>query len=146
MLFRAMLPADLDSVVRIESQSPSPWSPSSLLEEYNCPRGFQYVLLDGNLIVGWCALTLLDFEAELLKIAIDKSHRGQGLGQLLLKEALAHLEAQNVCEIFLEVRSHNTPACRLYAKNGFKQVGTRKNYYQNPADDALVLKKTVVNN
>ena len=80
-------------------------------------------------------------EGELYRIAVLPAYRGAGLGRLLLAEFLAALADRGADECYLEVRAENTVAQALYASCGFLQVGRRKNYYKDPRDDALVLKR-----
>ena len=63
-------------------------------------------------------------------------------GKLLLQSLQQSLTEQDVHSLTLEVRRSNEPAIALYAKEGFLQVGCRKNYYRHPTEDALILRKT----
>lgn len=79
-------------------------------------------------------------EAELLRIAVDPAHRGQGLGQVLLEACQRDLEAQGLTRLFLEVRVSNAPAIRLYGACGWKRCGLRSNYYPDGEDALLFLR------
>ena len=78
-------------------------------------------------------------EAEILTIAVARSHRGRGLGGWLLDELLAIADGQGSESVFLEVRSRDDVAQSLYLGRGFKIVGGRKNYYHD--DDAVVMRR-----
>jgi ribosomal-protein-alanine N-acetyltransferase len=145
-----MTEADAPLVERIEQQSLSPWSLSSLLEELQQDRGVVLVVEDDasayittgtSQIVGWCACRYLVPEAELLKIAVHKSTRRQGLASLLLNHLEGSLVNKGVETLILEVRSQNQSALNFYMKNGFLQIGKRSGYYSNPEDNALIYHK-----
>jgi ribosomal-protein-alanine N-acetyltransferase len=76
---------------------------------------------------------------EIMKIAVDKRYRNQGIGEELLRTISKELGK----EIHLEVRESNLAAIRLYQKMGFKNLFKRKNYYGDTGEDALVM---VLNN
>lgn len=78
-------------------------------------------------------------EAEILTIAVAASHRGQGLGGLLLDELLATADANGAESVFLEVRSQDQVAQSLYLGRGFEIVGRRRNYYSD--DDAMIMRR-----
>jgi ribosomal-protein-alanine N-acetyltransferase len=79
-------------------------------------------------------------EAELLRVAVASSHRGQGLGHALLDACEAELGRMGITTLLLEVRVSNAPARKLYEISGWKQDGLRKAYYKNGEDAALYRK------
>ena len=79
-------------------------------------------------------------EAELLRIAVDPSHRWQGLGRALLGACEAELGRMGITTLLLEVRVSNAPARALYEADRWKQDGLRKAYYKNGEDAALYRK------
>jgi len=80
-------------------------------------------------------------EAELLRIAVDPAHRGQGLGRRLLEVCQEDLAAAGMAHLFLEVRAANAPALRLYRECGWRQCGFRPEYYPD-GEDALLFRWT----
>ena len=78
----------------------------------------------------------------MMNIAVSPDYRRQGIAKLLLLSLQQSLTEQDVHSLTLEVRRSNEPAIALYAKEGFLQVGCRKNYYRHPTEDALILRKT----
>jgi [ribosomal protein S18]-alanine N-acetyltransferase len=80
----------------------------------------------------------VDAEWELENIAVTGTARRQGLGTRLLDELVAHARSKQGSGIFLEVRESNHGARALYWKAGFEEAGTRKSYYSNPAEDAIL--------
>ncbi|MGG6295220.1 ribosomal protein S18-alanine N-acetyltransferase [Leptolyngbya sp. AN02str] len=85
-----------------------------------------------------CLWMILE-EAHITILMVDPVYRGQGLGQAMLWSLLGAGQQQGMSWATLEVRPSNTAAIALYQKFGFQSVGTRKRYYQNPEEDALIL-------
>ena len=79
-------------------------------------------------------------EWEIENIAVTGAARRCGLGSRLVGELLDHVRSRGGKTVFLEVRESNRAARALYEKWAFIEVGRRKSYYQNPAEDALILK------
>ena len=86
-------------------------------------------------VLGFVAIQETLYEAEVLQIAVKPAFQGQGLAQQLL----AQLPDQK--EIFLEVRVSNQPAQGLYKKMHFEEIARRKNYYHDPIEDAVIMKR-----
>ena len=95
---------------------------------------------DGE-ILGFAGLLINIDCTEIMNIVVKKSARKQGIGQQLLGQLLELSKAKGLTIINLEVNVKNEAAIRLYEKNGFKEIGRRKNYY-NQTDDAVLLQKT----
>jgi [ribosomal protein S18]-alanine N-acetyltransferase len=84
-------------------------------------------------------------EAEILSVAVARSWRGRGLSRRLLELHLRRLAGLGLRAVFLEVDEDNTPARRLYARAGFREVGRRPGYYaQSGGKGALVLRRDLV--
>ena len=94
---------------------------------------------DAN-VVGFIVGRQVEDEWEIENIAVTGSARRCGLGSRLIGEMLDHVRSHGGKTVFLEVRESNRAARSLYEKWAFIEVGRRKMYYQNPAEDALVLK------
>ena len=90
-------------------------------------------------IVGFVGIWLTLDEAHIVTIAVRESHRGRGIGELLLIAAieLATLNDQDI--VTLEVRASNQAAQALYEKYGFKRVGVRHRYYSDNHEDAVIM-------
>ena len=95
-------------------------------------------------ILAFLVARRLDAEWELENIVVAEKVRRQGAGMLLLRELIRHAQAQQGSAIFLEVRESNRSARALYRKAGFEEVGLRKSYYSNPAEDAIVLRLALI--
>ncbi len=90
-------------------------------------------------VVGYLISAHIAGEAELLRIGVDPSMRRQGIGRLLMKVFTKLCEELLTTEAFLEVRASNLAAIALYDQFGFDIVGTRKNYYHYPQEDACLM-------
>lgn len=80
-------------------------------------------------------------EAELPSIAVSPQMRRRGIGDALLNELFIQVRQRGAAKLFLEVRESNEAAIALYEKNGFITAGTRRHFYSNPEEDALVMMK-----
>lgn len=93
-------------------------------------------------IAGFAMIRIVRDEAELLTLAVDGKWRGKKVGTALLRAIFADLLLSPVKRLFLEVDEHNAPALRLYGREGFRQVGSRRGYYpkaDGSAATALVM-------
>jgi len=93
-----------------------------------------------NEIIGYIIFWIIGETLELHDIAVRGKQKKKGIGFLMMKVMLEIARARKVEELFLEVRKSNVEAIRFYEKFNFKQIGIRKDYYQNPVEDALVFR------
>lgn len=91
----------------------------------------------GRKTIGFAVSRIGADEAEILSIAVDQAHRGQGFSRTLLMTHLGHLAGRGVRTIFLEVEENNQAARRLYDRAGFTVVGRRERYYKQPTGEQL---------
>lgn len=118
-----------------------PWSERSIATELTNPLSLWLVALDGDRVIGYVGSQSVMGEADMMNIAVSAQHRRLGIAQGLVERLVAALEEKDVFSLALEVRASNEPAKALYSKLGFLQVGRRPNYYRNPKEDALILRK-----
>ena len=118
-----------------------PWSERSISSELSNPLSLWLVALDGQTVVGYVGSQTVMGEADMMNIAVSAQYRRMGIAQELVERLVAALRERNVISLALEVRASNEPAKALYSKLGFLQVGRRPNYYRNPKEDALILRK-----
>lgn len=114
------------------------WSEKSINNEIEKERVI--VIKDKSEIVGYCIFMCAADEGEILRIAVRKNMRKKGIGKKLLSFAITQMEKVDCISVFLEVRASNFAAAALYESVGFKKIGSRKNYYTNPKEDALIYK------
>lgn len=118
-----------------------PWSEHSVASELSNPLSCWLVALDGETVTGYVgSQTVLD-ETDMMNVAVHPDYRRQGIAESLVHSLEHHLKKRGSRCLILEVRVSNDPAKALYEKMGFKHIGTRKNYYRNPREDALILRK-----
>lgn len=143
MLIRPMEADDVDSVHRIECDSFSmPWSRQGFLDALKMEQNILLVAEEDGVIYGY-ACTYVSFdEGELTNIAVDKNMRGNGIGQLMIKKMQEIAGQTGVDRIVLEARVSNQAAIGLYKKMGFAELGIRKNFYEQPVEDAMILSYT----
>jgi ribosomal-protein-alanine N-acetyltransferase len=94
----------------------------------------------GGKLIAFIMSRLAAGEAEILSVAIAPAWRGRGLSRQLLDLHLRRLAGLGIRAVYLEVGERNAPACRLYRRAGFKEVGRRHGYYEDGAT-ALVLRR-----
>ena len=142
VVLREMRESDLPRVIEIENASYTvPWSETTfrgLLRRHDAEL---FVALMNDWIVGHVVYWYVLDQGELGNVAVAPEARSRGVGAMLVAEVLRRASERGVRELFLEVRPTNTNARQLYEKYGFAQVGRRKNYYQAPVEDALVMRR-----
>jgi ribosomal-protein-alanine N-acetyltransferase len=95
-------------------------------------------------VVGFAAFHRVADQAELRNLAVAPQHQRQGIARALLRHGIGKLGETGVRRIFLEVRSSNCAALELYASLGFRLLSARKDYYQNPLEEALVMALDII--
>lgn len=138
---RKMTKADAPFMAQIEADTFSdPWSLESFLKEAET-EGHTYIVAeaeDGTL-AGYCGCWNVAGEGQIFNVAVRRELRGGGIGRKLMTELLRLGEADGITAFTLEVRAGNTPAIQLYHSLGFTDAGIRKNFYDNPTEDAIIM-------
>ncbi|WP_051309438.1 ribosomal protein S18-alanine N-acetyltransferase [Desulfogranum japonicum] len=135
---------DLEVVHTLEVQGmDTPWSNTQLLAELEYPKGIRLLAVEGLAICGYVIFRFVDSEAELLRIGVASDYRRQGVGRALWEQGSKALSAVGATTCFLEVRSSNTVARVFYEQLGFVAIATRKNYYTQPLEDAIILQRPI---
>lgn len=118
-----------------------PWSEKSVASEVENPLSCWMVALDGETVAGYVgSQTVLD-ETDMMNVAVHPNFRRQGIARGLILALTEELKKRGSHCLTLEVRASNDPARALYESLGFALAGTRRNYYHNPKEDALILRK-----
>jgi ribosomal-protein-alanine N-acetyltransferase len=136
-----MTEADLDSVMAIENAIYThPWTRGNFIDSLNAGYQCWVVERDGAL-AGYCVVALGAGEAHLLNLSVASAWQSMGLGTALLQFAVDLSRRQAARRLFLEVRVSNAGARALYARCGFREIGTRHDYYpaHEGREDARVL-------
>ena len=118
----------------------SPWSQNSILDSAKNDTDF-FVCCENEKIVGYAGIQIVLDEGYVTNVAVTGSHRGNGIGGRLVDTLIRHGQEKNLSFISLEVRSSNFSAISLYSKRGFIEVGKRKNFYEKPTEDAIIMTK-----
>ncbi|AZZ90473.1 ribosomal-protein-alanine N-acetyltransferase [Hahella sp. KA22] len=141
LAFRLMTEADLSLVLHNERGAYShPWTEGVFKE---CLAGASecWVALYNNEVVGHAVTSMVIDEAHLLNLCVARALQGNGVGLSFMTFLLERFRAQNMVELFLEVRASNAAAVQLYRKLGFNEIGYRKAYYpaSDGREDAIVM-------
>ena len=142
MMIERMNESHIAQIAALESACFSaPWSEDCLRYELTNSLALWLVAVEDGVVVGYVGSQTVLGESDMMNIAVHPNHRRQGIAQQLLVALIAQLKELGSCCLTLEVRATNVSATNLYEKNEFLQVGLRKNYYKNPKEDALIMKK-----
>jgi ribosomal-protein-alanine N-acetyltransferase len=141
VLLRPMSRSDVARVVEIETEAfTSPWQEDTFAGLLDRP-GVELLVLEHEAdgIVGYAVLWCVVDQGELANVAVVPGRRGQGLGRWLVGRVLDIARARGLRRVYLEVRSSNERAARIYDDFGFREVGVRRDYYDQPREDARIL-------
>ena len=142
MMIRRMTSEDVKQVATIEEQSFSvPWSCQSFLDSIAREDTIFLVATEevSDKIMGYIGMYMSFEEGEITNVAVSLEYRDQGIGADLVD---AMQTAGRECQLermVLEVRVSNASALSLYKKKGFKELGIRKNFYEKPVEDAMIM-------
>lgn len=120
----------------------SAWSADNLRSQLKKPGSLCTVAAQGEEIVGFLAFEQVLDEGSIVEVAVHPDHRRQGIARELICSAW---DDHSLKEIFLEVRESNLPAIQLYKSLGFEPIGVRKDYYDSPKENAVIMRKTYEN-
>jgi len=137
---RVMVPrlAEIDA-----TWNSNPWKQSSFEVELANPASSVVGAYRDELLVGYLIAHVVIDEAHIVSIGVAPEWRRQGVGSVLLTEALDALRQRGVAVVTLEVRVSNTAARSLYHRGGFEAVGRRKEYYSNNGEDAVIMRRSL---
>ena len=139
MIVKRCTKEDIDLIYDIEEKSfTDPMKKETMLKDLNRESYFCYGLFEKELIAFISYEKVFD-EGQIISVATKPEYRNRGLGKTLFKEVCNLAKADGIEFFSLEVRSNNIPAIMLYESMGFVKVGERKNYYQNPTCDAILM-------
>ena len=140
-IFRPMLLADVESVVKIECEIyPFPWTYGNFRDSLYAGNSVWVCEFD-DIVIGYSVMMEVADEVHLLNLGIARDWQGKGLGRRFLNHLINLVHGYQATSLLLEVRPSNIAARRLYATFGFREVAVRKKYYpaENGREDALLL-------
>ena len=130
----------IGQIAKIESDSfADPWAGQIFYEVLRVPDCATFVALRSESVAGYLILRRTPPEIEILNIAVKESERKKNIATALFSALFEYAKAQGANEFYLELRRSNGPALALYKKLGFEIDGYRKNYYENPKEDAILM-------
>lgn len=142
MIIETMNAAHVAQIAQLEKICFSdPWSEKSVASELNNPLALWLTAVEGERVTGYIGSQTVMDETDMMNVAVHPDFRRRGIAEALVNELVARLKSRGSRCLTLEVRVSNLSAITLYEKLGFSQIGRRKNYYRNPREDALILRK-----
>ena len=117
------------------------WSERSVAGELTNALALWLVAEEDGVVAGYVGSQTVCAETDMMNVAVTADFRRRGIGEMLVNALVEELKALESHSLTLEVRASNAPAQALYEKLGFREVGRRPKYYQNPREDALILRK-----
>ena len=117
------------------------WSERSVAGELTNDLSLWLVAVENGTVAGYVGSQTVCGETDMMNVAVTAGFRRRGIAEQLVSALVEELKSLESHSLTLEVRASNTPAQALYEKLGFREVGRRPRYYQNPKEDALILRK-----
>ena len=141
MIIRRSLPSDARAIAELEKEIFSdPWSEKDIAAAISVSGAMCYTALgDDGVLYAYVLGRRIAPEGEIYRVATAPERRGRGIAFRLMTYAVKTEKGHGLENLFLEVRSRNLAALKLYSALSFKQIGLRKNYYKDPPDDAILM-------
>ena len=143
MIFAKMTEKHVAQVAELEKIcfGTAAWSEKSIASELNNALSLWIVAVEDEKVLGYVGSQTVMGETDMMNVAVHPDYRKQGIATGLITELIGALKKQESHCLTLEVRASNEPAKNLYKILDFEEIGIRKNYYRNPREDALILRK-----
>lgn len=130
----------LDEIAALERACFSrPWTKEMLKEELDNACAAFLVAEDNGKVVGYAGLQVVLDEGYIANVAVDPDYRRRGIASKLMQVYIDFAQANKLAFLTLEVRPSNMAAIILYGRLGFRSVGRRKNYYEHPKEDCIIM-------
>lgn len=140
MIISKMTIEDIQMIHEIECECFSmPWSFDGIKTELNNDKAHFFVAKDGDKVIGYIGSYIIFDECTIANVAITKKYRNKGVASNLIDCLITQASNYDVSYILLEVRKSNKSAISLYNKFMFEEQGIRKNFYQHPVEDAIIM-------
>lgn len=137
-----MVREHISRIAQIEKQCFSiPWSEQAFEESMSYDHAVFLVALseETDEITGYIGMYRVFNEGDITNVAVAPEYRGMGIGTKLMKAVIERAKELAIQDIILEVRESNETAIHLYKKMGFEKAGIRKNFYEKPVENAIVM-------
>lgn len=133
---------DVKVIYKLEEECFSvPWSEKSIAKEVDNLQSLFCVYEEADEVVAYAGMYLIGNEGDITNVAVRGDFRRCGIGRRLLSEMFEIARKEGISEFTLEVRESNNAAIKLYEKLGFRTEGVRKNFYDKPKENALIMWK-----
>lgn len=144
-IFRKGTEKDIKRIAELESKTFSDaWTERSVMETFEQTQAFITVAEVDGRFAGYCIIYYVMDEAEIARIAITEEVRRCGIGKGLLDYTCECCKERRIERLLLDVRESNEGAIAFYEKYGFRADGIRKNFYDLPRENAVLMSKSVV--
>ena len=135
-----MTSSHIEEIANLEKECfSSPWSADGLKSELDNNFARFYVAFSGEKIAGYIGSHNVLGEVYITNVAVFPGFRRNGVGKALVEFLANEMKAENAEFVTLEVRRSNQNAIFLYEKCGFQKVGERRNFYEKPIEDAILM-------
>lgn len=142
MEVRNMQASDLEQVANIERAAFSkPWSYKAFEDSLSLSNAIYNVAVNNDEILGYCGLYCVLNEANITNVAVKRDVRNKGIAYGMLVSLLEQAKEKGIEAVTLEVRKSNGAAIHLYEQLGFRSAGIRKDFYEMPTEDAVIMWK-----
>lgn len=142
LIIKPLTEENVDAVCVLEEEAFSmPWHRESFMEMIMNKDACYLVGISGQEVVASCGLRNIVGDGEITNVVTKASERGKGIGKQMLLKLMEEGTKMGVEAFTLEVRKSNMAAIHLYERLGFVTEGIRKNFYEEPTEDALIMWK-----
>ena len=143
MIIERLKKEHIPKLLEIENLSfgKSAWKYEGFLSETESENSLFYCACESGDVLGCVGANDALGQGFISKVAVSPDHRRKGIADTLLTFLENEARSRNMFELTLEVRASNTPAIKLYEKHGYKILGTRRKFYHDPEEDALIMTK-----
>jgi ribosomal-protein-alanine N-acetyltransferase len=140
---REMTAGDIPPVMEIErSCFITPWTEGMFRSQLRFKdQALNLVLVEEGSVVGYAAAWIAYDEIHLLSIAVLPAARRRGLGSEILRAVMKRGKTRGAVRAILEVRESNAAARAFYGRHGFVDIGTRRRYYSDTDEDAIIMER-----
>lgn len=140
LTFSRLTEKEIEAVSRIEEETFSmPWKPQDFLDMISHDYAYYIVALLDDVPIGCCGIINACGDGDISNVVIKEEYRNKGYGEQMLRYLMEQSRELGVENYTLEVRASNTAAISLYKKLGFLECGVRKNFYEKPTEDGLIM-------
>ena len=145
MRIRELTEKDLDQAAFLEKAcfGISAWSRQALADAVTDKNALYLVAEEDGILAGYCGVWLSFEEGEIMNVAVREDFRRRGYAAGLLRALMQKAAECGASRFLLEVREGNLPAIRLYESLGFQKAGIRKDFYDSPRENALIMTKEI---